>query len=211
MSTFDCAAVDEHAAEHALGLLDGEERAAVLAHLEVCPRCRSAVGALADAADATLTVAPEAEPPAGFEERVLAATGAARAGSKASRSRRVASIAAAIVLALALAAGGYSLGRVHRGAESADVRGRSGQTVGRVVVTADEPAWMFLSLEGGSVKGAYSCELALKDGTVVPLGEFDSQDGRAGWAGPVPVPRNDIREMRVLLPDGRVVATAVLS
>jgi hypothetical protein len=56
----------------ALGLLTGEERAAVLAHLERCESCRAEVASLALAADEVLLASPEATPPEEFADRVLA-------------------------------------------------------------------------------------------------------------------------------------------
>jgi hypothetical protein len=71
MRRLTCAEVQELAAELALDLLTGTERAAALAHLERCTACRSEVGSLTDVGEAVLSLAPEAEPSAGFEIRVL--------------------------------------------------------------------------------------------------------------------------------------------
>jgi hypothetical protein len=65
---------DEHAsnlAELALGILTGRERAAALAHVDVCPRCAEELEQLAHAADAVVRVAPELDPPVGFEVRLF--------------------------------------------------------------------------------------------------------------------------------------------
>lgn len=67
-----CAWVREVAPEVALGLLTGEARAEALAHLERCEACRAEVAALAQVADEVLLAAPEAAPPPGFADRVLA-------------------------------------------------------------------------------------------------------------------------------------------
>jgi hypothetical protein len=71
MKRMTCAEVQELAAELALDLLTGTERAAALAHLERCTACRSEVGSLTDVGEAVLSLAPESEPSAGFEIRVL--------------------------------------------------------------------------------------------------------------------------------------------
>src|SRR5260370_36669526 len=63
----------ELAPELALGIVGGPERAEALQHASECGPCRSLVGELAEAADALTLLAPESEPPPGFEERVLAA------------------------------------------------------------------------------------------------------------------------------------------
>ena len=59
------------AAELALGVLTGRERAAALAHLDGCESCREQVRELTMAQDELLALLPSAEPPAGFESRVL--------------------------------------------------------------------------------------------------------------------------------------------
>ncbi|HEX2192938.1 MAG TPA: zf-HC2 domain-containing protein [Acidimicrobiales bacterium] len=66
-----CAQAEELASELALGTLDGEERAAVLSHVAACASCRELADRLAGVADGLLILAPPAEPPAGFESRVL--------------------------------------------------------------------------------------------------------------------------------------------
>lgn len=72
MREMRCPDVREVAPDLALGLLTGEERARVLAHLEQCETCRADVASLATAADEVLLAAPEVTPPAGFRDRVLA-------------------------------------------------------------------------------------------------------------------------------------------
>jgi hypothetical protein len=59
------------AAEVALGVLTGRERAMAVAHLEECETCREDVRQLMATSDQLLELLPPAEPPAGFETRVL--------------------------------------------------------------------------------------------------------------------------------------------
>jgi hypothetical protein len=59
-------------AEVALGILSGPERADALNHMEHCVACRTLVESLAQTGDALLLLAPEADPPMGFESRVAA-------------------------------------------------------------------------------------------------------------------------------------------
>ena len=54
MTPVTCAEVAELAAELALGTLPGDQRAAVLAHLDGCGECRRLVKELADTADILL-------------------------------------------------------------------------------------------------------------------------------------------------------------
>jgi hypothetical protein len=95
-TAMDCAGLAEVAAELALGVLTGRERAQAIAHLDRCDTCREDVRQLMATSDGLLALLPESEPPAGFETRVLdrmglsvaAAEGNAAAEAKA-RVRRL--------------------------------------------------------------------------------------------------------------------------
>jgi hypothetical protein len=67
-----CAALRDALTEVALGVADGTTRGAVMAHLATCDSCREELSSLAAAADEVLLLAPEREPSADFEGRVLA-------------------------------------------------------------------------------------------------------------------------------------------
>jgi hypothetical protein len=73
-----CAELQELAAELALDLVTGAERAAALAHLEGCPPCRAEVASLTDVGEALLAIAPEVSPSPGFESRVISRIAALR-------------------------------------------------------------------------------------------------------------------------------------
>jgi hypothetical protein len=81
-----CDLLEDVAAELALGSLTGAERSYALTHLDECQSCRQLVEELTAAADSLLLIAAEADPPAGFEVRLLArlksqgGTGASLAG-----------------------------------------------------------------------------------------------------------------------------------
>lgn len=96
MSPLTCSQAQEAAPELALGVLGGAERAEVVFHVDHCARCRAVVAQYAEAADALPLLAPELEPPAGFEARTLARLGAGRR-----RSRRRLLVAAAVAAAMA--------------------------------------------------------------------------------------------------------------
>ena len=66
-----CAELADVAAELALGVLTGRERALAVAHLEWCDGCREDVRQLMATSEQMLELLPPAEPPAGFETRVL--------------------------------------------------------------------------------------------------------------------------------------------
>ncbi|MDQ3826925.1 MAG: zf-HC2 domain-containing protein [Actinomycetota bacterium] len=71
ISVVSCQQCRELAAELALNVLTGRERVGVLAHLEACAGCRDTVSALTDTADRLVELLPDAEPPVGFEHRVM--------------------------------------------------------------------------------------------------------------------------------------------
>jgi hypothetical protein len=124
----------------ALGAIDGSERAELFAHAAGCPACQARLDELALLTDRLLLAAPELEPPAGFEGRVLdhlsatAASGAAARGvlgsaaagttpgaeagitpaegrGRAPGRRPLLALVAAVLAVAALAAGGFLLGR----------------------------------------------------------------------------------------------------
>ncbi len=75
MAERDCARLRELAPELALGVLTGEERAEARKHLATCPECREHVLELTSVGDGLLALVPGAEPPVGFEDRVLTRLG----------------------------------------------------------------------------------------------------------------------------------------
>jgi hypothetical protein len=66
-----CTELADVAAELALGVLTGRERAMAVAHLDECDACREDVRQLMATGEQLLELLPPAEPPAGFETRVL--------------------------------------------------------------------------------------------------------------------------------------------
>jgi hypothetical protein len=88
MSDNPCSRLEDVAAELALGLLGGAERAVALDHLQSCSRCQAMVDEMATAGDNLLLLAPEVEPPAGFETRTLGGKPRPTAGRASTASRR---------------------------------------------------------------------------------------------------------------------------
>ena len=66
-----CDEFADSAAELALGVLTGRERARALAHLDQCDACRENVRQLALTGEELVGLLPAMEPPAGFETRVM--------------------------------------------------------------------------------------------------------------------------------------------
>ncbi|MFP3902192.1 MAG: hypothetical protein ACLFXM_15160 [Acidimicrobiia bacterium] len=232
MSQMRCPELREVGPDMALGLLTGKERARALAHLERCESCRIEVASLAGAADELLLAAPEANPPAGFDVRVLErladerASGDARAGdpvgsSRARWFRRPAAVAGLAVAALAAAVllvGGlvvmFAGGDDPAVATGEMVTGR-GRVVGEVtasgdpaVVTVSVPAWQDMVLEWGEEAGTYSIVVEADDGsrTRQPI---LSDEGV--WSVPVDAGADDLVTVSVLDDEGRVWCNGRLS
>jgi hypothetical protein len=66
-----CEEFADVAAELALGVLTGRERAEALAHLDGCDACRATVRQLTLTGEELLGLLPASEPPPGFETRVM--------------------------------------------------------------------------------------------------------------------------------------------
>ena len=81
------------AAELALGVLTGRERAQAVAHLDECDSCREHVRQLSLTGEELLGLLPSQEPPEGFESRVMAGLGMATRRPKR-WSRRMLAMAA---------------------------------------------------------------------------------------------------------------------
>ena len=144
MTPMTCADVQELAAELALDLLTGAERAAALAPLAGCAACRSEVASLTDVGEAMLAIAPEVPPTAGFESRVISRISALRAEAGAAPSpgpaparapgpgpgfgRRRGPRRRVVVAAVAAAVA------------TADLRTASGQVVGEATLRDGDPA-----------------------------------------------------------------------
>lgn len=136
LNEMGCREFSDVAAELALGVLTGRERAQALAHLDHCVSCREEVRQLTATGEGLLGLLPSVEPPAGFEARVMdrlgiaapapasrtswtsrlplrgrkhahqAATGQAR---PAGRTRRALALAAVALAVVAAGLGGWGL------------------------------------------------------------------------------------------------------
>ena len=77
LNEMGCAEFAGAAAELALGVLTGRERARALAHLDWCDTCRENVRQLTVTSEELVGLLPAIEPPAGFETRVMERLGLA--------------------------------------------------------------------------------------------------------------------------------------
>ncbi|MER8047082.1 hypothetical protein [Streptomyces sp. NPDC094032] len=233
MSGVECERLRELGAELALGVLPALERAEAVAHLDRCPECREYVEQLTAVGDGLLGLLPEAEPPVGFESRVVATLAPAQAPTSAPtqaraprryRLRRLRLAAAAVAAALACGFGGWAVGTVvesapavsthpgHPGLFEAALMSPAGHEVGQVFAHSGrtgQPGWVSMSvdLEGGG-HGPVRCVLVAADGSSTELGSFALKDGYGYWAAPAQLGPAAPTGVRLLGTDGTVLATA---
>lgn len=231
MSGTVCERLRELDAELALGALPARERADAEAHLDRCPDCRERVGRLAAVGDGLLALLPDAEPPVGFESRVVRALGAApepvarrRTSRTRARGRRLRLAAAGAATAVACAFGGWAVGTAVEGPpavvaqrtvalrEAALVAPAGGRQVGRIYAhpgAAGSDGWVYMAVElPGAGAGPVRCELQRADGATVPVGSFRLSGGYGYWGAPVAAAPSPVTGARLLAPDGTVLATA---
>lgn len=193
MSALTCAEVRELAPELALGILSGAERAEVVLHVNGCARCQAHVAELTEAADALTQLAPEAEPPLGFESRVLRRLDE---GERRSRRRWIAIAAAVAAVAVILSI------TVVRVIEANDPAATSSAASAPVAVAmhggAGEVAagWAFVSdahgvavsVDYGIPSGSYAVRVSGPQTGAHELGTLRVVDGRGTWTGHSPAP-----------------------
>ena len=221
MTEMDCRQVEESATEYALGILPRDEAAAVSAHLLVCPACRAEVEAIGQVGDRLLDLVPDAEPPVGFEDRVMSAVGAGRPPRRArrrpvawrGRSRLILGAAAAAAVLAGAGVAATTLTGGHHPSTSTDLAGvlrQGGREVGTVYV-GGHPAWVSMTVQQLPVNGSISCQLVTRDGKVTTVGTFEVLNGRGSWGAPEPAGLPQPTEARLISPTGAVVAQGPLS
>ncbi|MGO8861773.1 MAG: anti-sigma factor family protein [Acidimicrobiales bacterium] len=230
-----CDRYEDGLAELALGVLTGRERAATLAHVDSCAHCAEELEQLSRAADAVVHVAPEEEPPVGFEVTLFGRMGLAESGPGASTPRRrsrarwaaaprwaLAAAAAAVALIAGLSIGwatGSSVSHPTQAVSGPHPSGREvataeltegGRSVGRVLTYGGSTPWMVVTLADSSIDGKVSCEVVTADGEVHKVGAFTAWEGYGAWGAPLPVAPRDVHKAEVVSSDGTVIATATL-
>lgn len=192
------------AAEAALDLLDGEDRAALLDHVAGCAPCRVELASLAAAADALLLAAPPAEPPPGFEGRVLQ-----RLADRRPARRWVLPMVAAVLAGLVGIGVGAALAR-RDGSDPVAARllGGGGDPVGQVLVS-DETDRMVCVLDGAPPGVRYDVRIDGGDGWEV-VGSFTSGGPGAAWSVDLPVEGAQLRRVQILDESGEIRAWAEL-
>ncbi|HEY1275858.1 MAG TPA: zf-HC2 domain-containing protein [Thermoleophilaceae bacterium] len=223
-----CEETRELAPELALGIADGAERAQALSHLAQCADCRRAVAELSEVTDELLMLAPEHEPPVGFESRVLARLepgpaepAAAPAPSAARVPRRrwrrrftavlapVAAAALTAVLVLNLTSDDRRLADQYRSTlaeangqyfEATQLYAPAHVPAGVAYGYRGKPSWVFVTVKPPFRSTDYDAELALKSGRRLPLTSLriDPKTGSGGQA--IPVDLRKVASVRLIGP-----------
>jgi hypothetical protein len=219
-----CREARELMPELALGIADGEERARVLEHAAICSDCRRELERLSGIGDELLELAPEQEPPVGFELRVLGALAPQR--PKARALRRPLVLAAAALAASAVTAGTLLFSfrddrrlADHYRAALAEANGSyfgavqlhdgAGTEAGVVFVYRGSPSWLMITVNPPHGTSVARAEIVATDGRRMPLEWFHLSDGT--WGGPAPLDLAAISTVRLLTEDGRPLLAAKLS
>jgi hypothetical protein len=203
MTDVSCAEARDAAAEFALGILPPDERSTVAAHILRCPECRREVDELGRIGADLLDLIPAAEPPLGFDRRVLAMV---QPGHRRPR-RLLVAVGAAVAAAAAVVGLVVSQGTSHTDHSTTATLASDGHVIGSVY-TEGNPAWISMMVRQAGVSGRVTCEVIENDGTSLQLGSFDLIKGSGSWAAPEPAGIGHIVGARLLASDGRVVATA---
>ncbi len=202
------------APELALGIAPGDERARALVHLAGCDECRRYVEELSTVADELLLVAPDHEPPPGFESRVLAGMHPPR--ERAARRRRplipmfaAASAALATAVGLWLAVHGEldvanryqdTLAVAHgEYLSAAELTAPNGRRAGTAFGYQGEPSWVLVTVyESPQLEpGLYSVEVTTKEGRHQRLSPIRIARGGGASGSAISVPVDDVTEVRL--------------
>jgi hypothetical protein len=215
----ECEALSDDLIEFALGTLSGRSRSLVLDHLETCAHCNAESESLADVADTMLWLAPDAEPPLGFETRVIERFRGSEAQRRIVRRRRASVFAVAAMLVAVLGVGVGAVVTSHDGANlpSATVRpstGRlmsGGQVLGEVTISSGSPSWMIMDVDTGKASGVVWCEVTFANGRSETVGKFTISHGYGSWIAPIKASGSDVRSARIVKANGAVVAQATFT
>lgn len=203
-----CEETRELAAELALGVADGEQRARALEHLAGCPECRRVVAEFSQLADELLLLAPSREVPIGFESRALAPLRSRRRPSRARRALvPVAAALASVAATLAIVSGDLRTASDYR-QTLAEANGKSFQAgtlyapgdveAGTVFGYQGSPSWLLVIVDPAHRAGIARAEVVTGDGERVPLRDFALDGATGSWGRALPVDLNSVAVVRLL-------------
>ena len=226
MTDSECERIDALLPEVALGTVGAAERAQVLRHAFGCQRCRTALRQASEDADQLLLLVPAADPPPGFESRVLAGVGAPAVGPPLPTQHRRRSEPAGLRLAVAvclLLAGGLLTAVLpfgHRfgaspGPRLAETRQAAfldpqGQQVGASLLVNGRRVFVSLTINPAPAQ-SYRVMLDAADGRTIDVGTVRSVGGVCTWAHMVDAQLGDVAALRLIPTQGGATYTSRLA
>lgn len=209
-----CDDFQRDAADLALGHVPEPRRTDLVRHAAQCMVCDRSLTDLVAVTDRLLELAPEVEPPAGFETAAVSRMSPTTRG--AAPRRRLAILAGAGVVVLVAVTVLWALVAPWPSGDdpatrSAAIVSRSGDRVGTVEVDGAASPRLIVTMEGPSDwSGVWTCEV-LAAGEWVQLGSWTAEEVVNGvWAAGLPPSMTEVTAMRILGDSGAVIARAEL-
>lgn len=201
-----CVQFDEWSGELAFELLEPEHRDQLLAHASGCDRCRRELEALSATADLFVLLAPDGEPPIGFEQRVVAAM----SGGPRRNRLWIGLVAAGLLFVIGLGIGSRRSSDAPSNVRQATLVDVAGRSVGSASITWTDDVVLTLALKNLEV-GTYRCLIQRTDGTLVEIASWGIDETGAGaWAVPLDIPASSVRSVLLEEDDGARIASALL-
>ncbi len=208
-------ALRESLAECALEVLDGRQRAAVMAHVETCEECDAELRALSSTSEALVTVPVAQDPPLGFESRVMDRIRRSDAPVALRRWRPLHLAAAATVFVAAVGVGWALDHATSSSNPTVAIRSHvierklvsSGHTVGAIYVDTSRPDWMFVSIDAPGAPSRVRCEVVTNSGRHDLVGTFWLSAGYGAWGKSLDVPWSSVRTVEISTTSGVRIAT----
>ena len=215
-----CAEVRDLIPELAMGVAPGDERAMALNHLATCAGCRQVLEDTSATVDELLLLAPEREPPPGFDAKVLQAVSVER--PRRWMVSKMLLTAAAVVLAISLGAGVTRwMGSEDRALASqyretlnaangdyfraAPLEGAQGDITGHVFAYEGSPSWVFITVEDAP-SGVHRVRYVTDDGLTHWLGVCMVRHGHGSWGTSIDVPVYAVDSIELVRDGSRMTA-----
>lgn len=213
-----CEQIRELLPELSLGTLGGEDRARALDHVRGCADCSAELAMLSRVADGLLTLAPQQEPPEGFEERVMAQL---RRERPRHRLQRIVALAAAAAIVAVIAGGGTLMATAHdrhiaayyqrelgiaHGTEFAAAPLQTSDQIegGQAFTYEGKPSWVFVVVRAPIADGTYRIVGDLESSTTT-FGWVHVANGKGDWGGTTSADMRRLTHLRIVGTDGTIV------
>jgi hypothetical protein len=208
-----CQETRELLPELAAGVAEGGARAVALAHLGRCLDCRRELHEITAALDDLILLAPEHEPPPGFETSVLDALAPARPWRRPLRATAVAAAAALLAAALTgslvwdQTSDARNLAREYRDTlavadgrsfVAADISTALQPSAGHAFAYQGSPSWVFIAVDSARSSGTYQVQLVTTDRRTIDIGVCEVTNGEGSWGTTIQIPIRDISRIQLL-------------